>query len=492
MHRRDALRVLGSSLAALPFLGALKSSRGNAPDQPNIVFFMTDDQRKDALSIYGNPILKTPNIDRIGQEGIRFDEAFVTNALCAPSRASFLTGLYSHTHGVISNASPHFKDQPGLRPEHPTFVRHLHDTGYHTGVVGKWHLQSWPDEAFDYWSVFPGQGEYHDPAMIAQGKPVKMRGHADDITGDEALAFLQRRPKDKPFVLLCWFKSPHRAWQPAARHQHAFDDIDIPLPRTFEDKFEGRPEALRKAQLAIADMPDFGLPKSLPIDERKRANLQKLVKNYYRVLLSVDDNVGRVLDYLDANALGRDTLVVYSSDNGFFLGEHGLYDKRLMYEPSIRVPMLARWPAQIPAGRVDREHMVLNVDLAPTLLSAAGMAPPPAWHGRSMLPLMADVTTSWRDAFLHQFFEYPAQHCVRKNRGVRTNRWKLIHFWEQPQEWELYDLENDPDELSNLAGDPRYAAVMGELKARLQRLRDEVDDRDPPGPAPVALACDDP
>ena len=491
MYRRDALRILGSSLAALPLAGALKSARGNAAEHPNIIFFMTDDQRKDALSIYGNPVLKTPNVDRIGAEGIRFDEAFVTNALCAPSRASFLTGLYSHAHGVISNASPHFEDQPGLRPDQPTFVKHLHDAGYYTGVVGKWHLQSWPDDAFDRWIVFPGQGEYHDPDMIAHGAPVKMRGHADDITGDQALAFLDQRPKDKPFVLLCWFKSPHRAWEPAARHAHAFDDIDIPLPRTFEDKLEGRPDAVHKVTMAIADMPDFGVSPGLPVEERKRRNLQLLVKNYYRTLLSVDDNVGRVLDYLDANALGRNTLVVYSSDNGFFLGERGMYDKRLMYEPSIRVPFLTRWPARIPAGRVDREHMVLNVDLAPTLLDVAGVPTPSNLPGSSMLPLMTGGTTSWRDAFLHEYFEYPAQHCVGMNRGVRTKRWKLIHFWQQPEEWELYDLQNDPDELRNLAGDPEHAPLMRKMKAQLQRVRDEVGDRDPPGPAPIAPPCYD-
>jgi arylsulfatase A-like enzyme len=250
--------------------------------------------------------------------------------------------------------------------------------------------------------------------------------------------------------------------------------------------------------MAIADMPDFrdrGVSPNLPVEERKRLNLQMLVKNYYRVLLSVDDNVGRLLEYLDAKALSQNTLIVYSSDNGFFLGEHGLYDKRLMYEPSIRVPLLARWPARIPAGRIDREHMVLNVDLAPTLLNVASIPAPSNWHGRSMLPLMTGGTTagttSWRDAFLYEYFEYPAQHCVRKNRGVRTRRWKLIHFWEQPEEWELYDLQNDPDEVRNLAGDQKHATVVSMMKERLQRVRDEVGDRDPPGPAPIAQPCYD-
>jgi arylsulfatase A-like enzyme len=494
MHRRDALRILGSSFAALPLVCGLKPVRGHAAEFPNIIFVMADDHRKDALSIYGNRILKTPNIDRIGNEGIRFDEAFVTNSLCGPSRASFLTGLYSHANGVISNASPHFENQAGLKPEQRTFVRHLHNAGYYTGVVGKWQVRTWPDDAFDHWVVFPGHGEYIDPDMVARGTRVKMRGHADDVVGDQALTFLDQRPRGRPFCLLLWFKSPHRAWRPSARYERAFDDIDIPLPRTFEDKFEGRPDALRKATMAIADMPDFrdrGVSPDLPVEERKRLNLQMLVKNYYRVLLSIDDNVGRLLEYLDANSLSHNTLVIYSSDNGFFLGEHGLYDKRLMYEPSIRVPFLARWPARIPAGRIDRDHMVLNVDLAPTLLNAADIPMPSNWHGRSMLPLMTGGATSWRNAFLYEYFEYPAQHCVRKNRGVRTKQWKLIHFWEQPQEWELYDLQNDPDELCNLAGSQDHATVLSMMKERLQRVRDEVGDRDPPGPVPIAQPCYD-
>jgi arylsulfatase A-like enzyme len=453
---------------------------------------MTDDQRQDALSIYGNRILDTPNIDRIGREGLRFDQAFVTNALCAPSRATFLTGLYSHTHGVISNAyGPGFENQPGLRPEHRTFVQQLRTAGWHTGVVGKWHLPTWP-EHFDHWVVFPGQGQYHDPAMIAHGARVRMRGHADDVTGDQALAFLDQRPRDRPFCLLYWFKSPHRAWLPAARHATAFEDVDIPLPRTFEDRLEGRPEALKQAEMAIADMPDFrerGVSPELPLAERKRLNLLQLVRNYYRVLLSVDENVGRVLDYLATNRLLDHTFIVYSSDNGFFLGEHGLFDKRLMYEPSIRVPFLVRYPPLIRPGTVDDTHMVLNVDLAPTLLQLADIPASLDLHGRSLLPLIRNADTPWRDAFLYEYYEYPAEHCARKNRGVRTSRWKLIHFWEQPEEWELYDLQNDPDETRNLAYDRRYARQVDTMKARLEQLRRAVGDRDPPGPIPISQPC---
>jgi arylsulfatase A-like enzyme len=239
-------------------------------------------------------------------------------------------------------------------------------------------------------------------------------------------------------------------------------------------------------------MPDFrerGVDPSLPLEERKRLNLQHLVKNYYRVLRSVDDNVGRLLDALDEHGIAQDTIVVYTSDNGFFLGEHGLFDKRLMYEPSIRVPLLIRYPRLSGASRVDTTHMVLNLDVAPTLLELAGVPVPNWMQGRSVLPLLEGRDVPWRDAFLYEYYEYPAEHCARKNRGVRTDRWKLIHFWEQPEDWELYDLQTDPDEMRNLAGDPRHAAQLRLMKAKLESVRREVGDRDPPGPAPIAQPC---
>jgi len=250
LNRRDALRILGASLASLPQARkALAAPSIRAPQpaaRPNIVFIMTDDQRQDAMSAYGNRILRTPNMDAIGSGGMRFTEFFVTNSLCQPSRASFLTGLYSHAHGVLSNGGgPDFANHPGLRPDQQTFVHLLRDAGYRTALVGKWHMPSRPT-GFDDWVVFPGQGRYHDPDMIANGARVRMRGHADDVTGDQALAFLRTRPKNKPFCLLYQFKSPHRAWMPAERYAHVFDDVDVPVPRTFEDRLAGRPEALRR------------------------------------------------------------------------------------------------------------------------------------------------------------------------------------------------------------------------------------------------------
>jgi arylsulfatase A-like enzyme len=490
LDRRGALRRIAGALAVLP-LAAPAILRGRQRAVPNVLFVMTDDQRQDAVSAYGNRILRTPNMDRIANEGVRFDEAFVTNALCAPSRASLLTGLYSFAHGVITNGGgPLYYNQPGIRDDQLTFVHLLRQAGYHTALVGKWHLRSMPS-GFDQWVVFPGQGAYHDPEMIANGTRLRLRGHADDIVGDQALAYLRNRPRDRPFCLLYQFKSPHRAWMPAERFARAFEDVDIPLPRTFEDRLAGRPEALRAAEMAIADMPDFrerGVSPSLPVEERKRLNLEHLVRNYYRVLLSVDENLGRVLDYLDAEGLAENTVVVYTSDNGFFLGEHGLFDKRLMYEPSIRVPMLVRYPARVKPA-VDQSRLVLNVDVAPTLLELAGV-PVPSWmQGRSLVPLLDGRTPAWRDAFLYEYYEYPAEHCVRKNRGIRTDRWKLIHFWEQPEEWELYDLERDPDETTNLAGRREHRATEQALRERLATLRRELGDVDPPGPPPVAMPC---
>lgn len=491
VSRRDALRALGGAVAGIPFLGRLRAQ--DAPANPNVLFIMTDDQRQDAMSAYGNTILKTPNMDRIAAEGIRFTEAFVTNSLCAPSRVSYLTGLYSHAHGVVTNGDgPQFYNGPGIRKDQRTFVELLREAGYHTGLVGKWHLKSEP-RGFDEWVIFPWQGEYRDPELIAEGTHLRARGHADDVVGDQALEFLKHRPQNQPFCLLFQFKSPHRTWLPAERHAHAFDDIEIPLPPTLEEKLEGKPEAVRAAEMALADMPDYRelVPANLPAAERRRRNYELMVKNYYRVLLSVDENVGRVLDFLDANGLTRNTIVVYTSDNGFFLGEHGLYDKRLMYEPSIRVPMAIRHPATIAAGQVDKEHMLLNVDIAPTLLQLAGVPVPQGLHGRSATPLLRGADVPWRDAFLYEYFEYPAGHCVRKNRGVRTKRWKLIHFFEQPQEWELYDLESDPLERTNLANDRRHAATLASLKIRMAELRHELGDEDPPGPPPIAPLCRD-
>jgi arylsulfatase A-like enzyme len=314
----------------------------------------------------------------------------------------------------------------------------------------------------------------------------------DDVVGDQALAVLRHRPADRPFCLLVHFKAPHRSWVPAPRFARAFEGLEVPVPPSFADGLDRRSDAVRRTMMALADLPDFreqGVPAALPPEERARRNLRLLVTNYCRVLLGVDENVGRVLEFLDTHGLTEPTAVLFTSDNGFFLGEHGLYDKRLMYEPAIRVPMLLRCPARLAAGQVDTTHLVLNLDIAPTLLALAGVPVPPGMHGRSWLPLLEGEEPAWREAFLYQYDEYPAWHCVRKHRGVRTRDWKLLHFWEQPEAWELYDLAADPDERHNLAGRPAYADRLGQLRAQLAALRREVGDTDPPGPPPTAATC---
>ncbi len=474
---RRRFHSVAAAAASLAF-----ARRTRAQDaQPNVLVFLTDDQAQGAMGAYGNPILKTPRMDQIAAEGMRFEQAFVTNALCAPSRASFLTGLYSHAHGVITNGDgPDFTKQPGMRPEQRTVVHALREGGYHTALVGKWHVRSDPS-FFDSWVILPGQGEYRDPELIANGARIQARGHVEDVVGDQALAFLRHRKEDRPFFLMCNFKAPHRAWIPAERHANAFKDVVFPVPRTFDDDLAGRSEAVRKAELFLADMPDFasrGVDPKLPREERKKRNLQEMLRNYYRVLLGVDENVGRVLDELDRQKLTNDTLVVYSSDNGFFLGEHGFFDKRLMYEPSIRVPFLARHPGRIEAGRVDSEHAVLNVDLAATLLDWCGVRAPLATHGRSLAALLSGKATEWRRDFLYQFFEFPGVHSVKKHRGVREGRYKLMRFFEEPVELELYDLKDDPDEQKNLASDPSHGETLKRLLARLAELQAELGDDD--------------
>lgn len=503
--RRDLIKLLGAGALGLGVGGVhaqAKPGSGKAPAKarkgaPNIIFIMTDDQSQDALGIYGNKILKTPNMDRIGNEGIRFDKSFVTTSVCAPSRASYLTGLYAHSHGVTSNGEePGWYDQMGLRPDQVTYPMLLRQAGYHTAVVGKWHLKSLP-RGFDHWAILRGQGSYFDPQFIVNDAPVRFRGHTDDVIGDQAMAYLRRRPKDQPFCLCYQFKAPHGPWEPDPRFYDAFKDVEIPLPPGFgEPRPEDAPEAFSKTTQEIADMGDFfhkaerrppQVDRDLPEDERLHEVFQAFVRNYYRVLLGVDENVGRVLDFLDKEGLAENTIVVYTSDNGFFLGEHGFYDKRMMLEPSIRVPMLLRWPRRIKAGQVDDEDMVLNIDVAPTLLDLAGVTPPDWMQGRSWKPLLEGRDVDWRDDFLYEWFEYPAVHCARKHRGVRTERWKLIHFWEMPDEWALYDLQEDPGEMDNLIDDPEHADLIVQLKTRITELRAQTGDIDPPSYVPPKL-----
>ncbi len=502
MNRRTALKTLGgaASLAAagFPYISKAQNRR------PNILFMMTDDQRWDCMSAAGNKILKTPNMDRLAAGGVRFTNGFVTNSLCAPSRATILTGLYSHSHGVTTNgggppADSHMRFQyqhngrsvedvlnldssSVLRSNVTTFPRLLHQSGYYTAMVGKWHVKSNP-VGYDHWAILPGQGLYHNPQMIINNGPAQFRGYVDDVITDQGLEALKTRPRDRPFCMQLQFKAPHRSWEPADRFSSVYDDIEIPEPASFNTSLENRPRAIRDTDMQVGDMPDFrerGVPRDLPPEEKKKRNFQVFMKNYYRTLLAVDENVGRVLDYLDDEGLAENTLIIYTGDNGFFLGELGMFDKRLMYEPSIRVPMLARFPAAVKSGQVDSDHMVLNNDVFHTILDYAGVESPRATrdHGASWRGFLSEGNNQWRDSWLYEYFEYPAVHCAGMMRGVRTSRWKLIHYIQEPQAFELFDLQTDPQEMNNLYGQAQHKAKADELRAELERLRDLTrDDR---------------
>ncbi len=479
--RRAAVKAVAAGFPAI--------LRPQAARRPNVIFLMTDDQRWDAMSCAGNRILKTPNMDRLASGGVRFTEAFSTNPLCSPSRGTILTGLYTHAHGVTTNGGRSHYFKPGV----VTYPRLQQDAGYYTAMIGKWHIATMP-WAFDHWSILPGQGLYRDPVMIANGGRVQFRGYVDDVIADNALETLRSRPKDRPFSMICNFKAPHRDWQPADRFAKVYDDIEIPEPPSFHTGLEGRPQGIRRTDMQVGDMPDFrqrGVPASLPPAERKKRNFQVFLKNYYRTILGVDENLGRILDYLDKERLAEDTLVIYTGDNGFFLGEYGMFDKRLMYEPSIRVPMLARYPAAIRAGQVDRDHMVLNNDVCHTILDYCGLARPEATreHGASWRSFLGGGAGAWRTSWLYENMEYPGPHCAPKARGVRTSRWKLIDYIQQPREYEMFDLAADPAESRNLYNDAAHRNQRDTLLTELERLRTVTgDDRSEDGTAPGECA----
>lgn len=461
---------------------------------------MADDHAAHAISAYGSRINRTPNIDRLAREGLRLINCFAVNSICTPSRAAILTGKYSHKNGV-----PVFNRFDGSQP---TLAQYLQQGGYHTGMVGKWHLFSDPT-GFDYWNILPGQGRYVDPEFIELGVRKTVKGYVTDIIADISIEFLEKRPKDKPFFLMCHHKAPHREWAPDARHAKMFEDVTIPEPATLDDDHADRSDAAREATMTIdrhltrfdlkvappaglkgrelqawqsgvdteMDVIVKGEAKKLSGDALKKWKYQKYMRDYLACVASVDDNVGRLLDYLEERGLTKDTLVIYTSDQGFFLGDHNWFDKRFMNEESIRMPFLVRYPGRIKPGTVE-EAMVLNVDFAPTLLQATGLPVPADMQGRSFLPLLrGERPKEWRTSFYYRYYDYPGAHRVQPHYGVRTTGHKLIYF-NRIDQWELYDLRKDPAEMHNVVADSNYAPVVQELKAQLGRLRTELDDRD--------------
>ena len=450
--------------------------------RPNILFIMTDDHAAHAISAYGSKINKTPHLDKLAGEGIRLDRCFVTNSICTPSRAAILTGKYSHKNGV-----PVFNRFDGSQQ---TVAKLLQAAGYHTGMFGKWHLGSDPT-GFDRWKILPGQGAYHDPVFYTSSARKKETGYCTDLITDFSIEFLDQRPKEKPFFLMCHQKAPHRNWQPREDKKAKWAKVQVPLPETFDDDYAGKSDAAREATMRVEDHLTPNDVKEKPPEGLSGRDLkiwkyQRYMQDYLACVESVDDNIGRLMEYLDKQGLRDNTLVIYTSDQGFFLGDHGWYDKRFMYEESLRMPFLARWPGKVKPGTTSGD-MVLNVDFAPTFLAAAGLPVPADMQGKNALGVLAGNTPAgWRTDMYYRYYHYPADHRVQPHIGVRTLTHKLIHF-NKIDQWELYDLTVDPREKRNLISEPGQQAKVAELKSRLMALKKELGDEDqfadkpPPG-----------
>lgn len=492
MIRRCSM-LLG--LVALTFVGSLAWAEKD--QRPNILFVFADDHGYQALSCYGSKVNQTPNLDRIAKEGMRFDRCFVTNSICGPSRAVILTGKYSHLNGFVHNGNK-------FNGEQQTVSKLLQAAGYQTAVVGKWHLSTDPT-GFDYWHILQGQGPYYNPAMDTADGVVKHTGYTTEIITDLALDWLKnKRDADKPFYLMYQHKAPHRNWQPGPKQLNNYDDVTIPEPETLFDDYSHRASPARNQEMTVERhlspndlklVPQRGLteeqtkawdeaygPKN---EEFKKLNLtgkdlirwkyQRYAKDYLRCVDSVDENVGRVLDYLDETGLAENTIVIYSSDQGWYLGEHGWFDKRWMYEESFRTPLMVRWPGKVKPGSVS-DAMVMNLDFPELFLEVAGAAVPDDMQGRSFKQvLMGETPADWRKSVYYHYYEFPGAHSVAKHYGVRTERHKLIHYYEL-DEWELFDLEKDPNELRSVYEEADYASVRKQLEVELQRLRDHYKD----------------
>ena len=499
---RVALSLLLASL-----LGACSSTSDDSsertkelPSRPNILFIFTDDHASHAISAYGSVINETPNIDRIANEGVVFENAFCTNSICAPSRAVILTGKHSHLNGVLTNAE-RFDGSQATAP------KLLREAGYQTAIVGKWHLKSDPT-GFDHWEVLRGQGPYWNPPLKSADGVTKHIGYTTDVLTDRTLAWLEEgRDESKPFFLMFQHKAPHRNWQPGPDHFNTYDDVTIPEPSNLFDDYEGRASGAKQQAMTVGghlskhDL-KFVPPGNLTDEQLAlwhaaydakhaafeaaqlegkdlvRWQYQRYIKDYLRCVASVDDNIGRVLDWLEENGLEEETLVIYSSDQGFYLGDHGWYDKRWMYEESLRMPLVMRWPGVIEPGTRDT-HLVQNLDYAETFLDVAGATIPSDMQGASLLPLMlGGVDKPWRSSIYYHYWEFPGAHDVARHYGVRTERYKLIYYY-QLDEWELFDLQEDPKEMKSLYSSPAHASIVERLKWELERLQRTYEDAPP-------------
>ncbi len=495
--------------------GHKKAEEAEVRKHPNIVFIMSDDHAYQAISAYGSDLIKTPNIDRIANEGMRFDDCFVTNSLCSPSRAVILTSMYSHLTGARDNSFSMRLDSGIV-----TYPMILHQSGYQTAIVGKWHLLNSP-RGFDYSSILIDQGTYYNPDFITNGDTAREHGYTTNITMDKALNWLSnQRDPDKPFCLLVHNKAPHRNWIPDTTDLDEFNE-DLPLPASLYDDYSGRGEAAHEQMMEIDK--NMHLATDLKVDpdgkgpngrwrigefqrmdsaqrntlirfyEKEDARVdtskmthkefvawkyQRFIKDYLRCVHAVDRNVGRLLDYLQDAGLLDNTIIVYTSDQGFYLGEHGWFDKRFMYEQSMRTPLLVRYPPMIKAGSTT-DAMALNLDFGPTFLDLAGVEKPDNMQGISLLPLFDGQTPDdWRKAVYYHYYEYPGWHAVKRHYGIRTQRYKLMHFYYDIDQWELYDLQKDPNEMHNIYNEPEYKSVVDALTQKLRELQAKYQDSD--------------
>lgn len=493
-HNSKPIKLLSMLLLLTCFTASL-----SAAEKPlNIVFIFCDDLTNQSISAYGHKLnlLQTPNIDRLAKEGMLFQRCMVPNSICGPSRAVIQTGKYSHLNGFYHNGSRFDSSQP-------TFQKILKQAGYQTAVIGKWHLVSDP-VGFDHWHILPGQGQYYNPPMIRNGEQVKHEGYTTDLISDFSIEWLKNRDKSKPFLLMSQHKAPHREWAPALRHLGWNEDREFPEPETLFDDYSGRGQAEHEQDMtlektfSLRDSKEAAPPylndvqrkvwdayydprndamrkKNLSGKELVKWRYQRYMHDYLGTVKAVDEAVGKMLDFLDSEGLTENTLVVFSSDQGFYLGEHGWFDKRWIYEESLTTPLIARWPGVTKPGSTSG-LMSSIIDLPETFLEAAGQTVPSDMQGRSLLPLLkGESPADWRKSFYYHYYEFPGAHSVNKHYGVVTDRFKLFHFYEPHMNyWTLIDRQSDPQELKNVYDDPAYAITVSELHAELKKLRADL------------------
>ncbi len=493
------------------FIGLLGIIAGlRAQSRPNIVVIVSDDHAFQTISAFGSPLMQTPGIDRIAREGALFTKAYVTNSICGPSRAAIITGKYSHKNGFKDNENSNFNFNQDI------FVKRLQDAGYQTAWIGKMHLGDSIPQGFDYYSILPGQGHYYNPDFIETGNIRKhYTGYVSNVVTDLSESWLDRRDKSKPFCLVIGHKATHRTWMPDLPDLRLFNNITFPLPETFYDDYASRKAAsvqdmtIAKTMILGYDLKMFdneaavdkqGSIKRMTNEQRGEfmgyydsirqvfsgLNLkgnaltewkyQQYMRDYLSTAASLDRNINRVLDYLDEHELAQNTIVIYLSDQGFYMGEHGWFDKRFMYEESFRTPMVMRYPGVIKPGTRINDY-IMNIDIAPTLLDVAGAAIPTAIQGRSFASLLKNKSYKSRDAIYYHYYEN-GEHAVSPHFGVKTKRYKLIRFYKRVEGWELFDLEKDPDELKNIYNDPSSKKLVQKLKKRLLSLIETYDDQE--------------